>query len=623
MRGAGERNETAGRQYREQGALSGAPRATACRSAPSLVRSFLPGRPAVSRTHRSDSRPASWRRAVGRPALRVPPAGVRPLLALLAILAAASPALGQAAPKAGAIGGTMSAPPRGAPARPTAGAADDPAPARGAPPASVAHAMAIYGVVYDSLAGEPLVRATVQFVSSADRAHAYSTETDSLGRYRIGGLAPGRYLAGFIHGDVDALGVEIRPLLVDLYPDSAAQVNFSIPGSRTMLPALCGANTPAGRSTGTTADETVMALLQPKAPGALTGSVRDAETGTPIPGAKVVVTWKELKSSGGTLINAPRRVPAVVRADGGFTACGLPADVDLVASAEAKSRRTGLVDVRLSSGRLSRRDFLLGDSASATVVTIPDTAAPREGRLAVPVTVARGKARLNGVVRTPDGQPVNGATVLVYGTDAKGQTSPTGTFSLTGLPAGTYSAEVRAIGYAPKRVAVNLSATHALSVTIPLDQRVQQIEGVVVTADRSKLAKDYTGFLDRVKHGMGHYVTEEQLANRQAIMFTDVLRMTPGMNVVPNGSMGYAVQGRGGCTPDVYLDGMPIIDGASSLNDLINPNDVSGVEIYNGGATTPVQFQGNPGGGSCGAVVVWSKRGRPNSAAQPSSASQR
>lgn len=529
----------------------------------------------------------------------------RRTLTLVGLLAVAGPAFAQAAPKAGAIGGA-GVPPRG-PVRGATGtqpATEAPAAAPAGPP------MPVSGVVYDSLSDAPLAGAVVQFVSDADRSRAYSTQTDSLGRYRLTGVLPGRYVAGFLHPDVDALGIELRPVMIDLAPDTAAQFDFGVPGSRLLLPALCGANNPAGRTSATSTDESLNALLQPKAPGALTGSVRDAETGAPVPGAKLVVTWKEVRSTNGTLVNASRRVPVVVRPDGGFVACGLPADVPLVASAEARGRHAGLVDVQLSAGRLARRDFVLGDSANATVVTIPDTAATRDGRLAIPVTVARGRARLTGVVRTADGRPVNGATVTVYGTAASGKTSENGTFSLTGLPAGTYSAEVRAIGYAPKRVAVNLSSTRVASLTIPLDQRVQQIQGVVVQAERTKLEKDYTGFLDRVKHGQGHYITEDQLALRQAIQFTDVLRMTPGMQVVPNGSMGYAVMGRGNCTPDVYLDGMPIVDGASSLNDLINPNDVSGVEVYNGGATVPVQFSGTSGGGSCGAVVVWSKRGK-------------
>jgi hypothetical protein len=472
--------------------------------------------------------------------------------------------------------------------------------------------MTLFGVVYDSLADAPLARATVQFVSESDRSHAYTTETDSLGRYRLSGVLPGRYVAGFLHPDVDALGVELPPALLDIAPDTAAQFDFGVPGSRALLPALCGPNNPAGRTTANETDEALAALLQPKAPGALTGSVRDADTGAPLPGAKVVVTWKEVKTQGGALLNASRRVPARVRADGGFVACGLPSDVDLIASAEAPGRHAGLIDVRLSPNRLARRDFVLGDTTTATVVTLPDTAAARSGRLAVPITVARGRARLTGVVRTPDGRPVVGATVIVHGTNVTGTTSANGTFSLTGLPAGTYSAEVRAIGYSPKRVAVNLSSARPTQVAVGLDQKVQQIQGVVVKAEATKLQKDYTGFLDRVKHGQGHYITEEQLAVRQALQFTDVLRMTPGLQVVPNGAMSYAIQGRGGCTPDVWVDGMQIIDGATSLNDLINPNDVSGVEIYNGGSTVPIQFTAGGGGGSCGAVVVWSKRGRPN-----------
>ncbi|GJG84907.1 hypothetical protein tb265_00880 [Gemmatimonadetes bacterium T265] len=541
---------------------------------------------------------------------RVPRASTaRHALACLAAAIVAVPAFAQARPKAGAIGGAGT-PARGS-GRPTSGTDAPPPPAAAAPTGQ--RPMAVSGVVYDSLADAPLARATVQFVSESDRARAYSVETDSLGRYRLRSVLPGRYVAGFLHPDLDALGIELRPVLVDLLPDTAAQFDFGVPGSRTLLPALCGPNNPAGRNPATSTDESLNELLQPKAPGALTGSVRDAETGAPLPGAKVVVTWKEIRSSGGTLVNASRRVPAVVRADGGFVACGLPADVDLVASAEARGRHAGLIDVRLGAGRLERRDFVLGDSVDATVVTIPDTTAARAGRLAIPVTVARGRARLTGVVRTPDGRPVNGATVLVYGTEATGKTSENGTFALSGLPAGTYSAEVRAIGYAPKRVAVNLSTARAAAVTIPLDRRVQQIQGVVVRAERTKLEKDYTGFLDRMKHGMGHYITEDQLTMRQAIQFTDVLRTTPGLQVVPNGSMGYSLLGRGNCTPDIYVDGMAIIDGASSINELVNPNDVSGVEIYNGGATVPVQFQSGSGG-SCGAVVVWSKRGKPRSA---------
>jgi hypothetical protein len=179
-------------------------------------------------------------------------------------------------------------------------------------------------------------------------------------------------------------------------------------------------------------------------------------------------------------------------------------------------------------------------------VTLPDTAAAREGRLAVPVTVARGQARLSGVVRAPGGAPLANARVSVAGTDVAGTTSPNGAFSLAGLPAGTYSLEVRALGYAPTRVAVNLSRTRPAAVAVTVNERLSTLETVVVQADRTRLQKDYTGFAERSKRGgFGRFITEADINRRNPMVLTDVLRTVPGVRVVPNGQFGYTVQGRG------------------------------------------------------------------------------
>ena len=215
-------------------------------------------------------------------------------LAVLGLVAFARPAFAQARPKEGTFGGAATS--TRSPGRPTPSTTSTPTTPAAAPSG---RPMTVFGTIYDTLAAAPLAGATVQFVADADRSRAYTAQTDSLGHYRLPGLAPGRYIAGFLHPDVDALGVELRPLAVDLLPDSAAQFDFGVPGSRTLLPALCGANNPQGRGAETSADEVLNALLQPKAPGALTGSVHDADTGAPVPGAKLVVTWKELRSTAG------------------------------------------------------------------------------------------------------------------------------------------------------------------------------------------------------------------------------------------------------------------------------------------------------------------------------------
>ncbi|GLC26309.1 hypothetical protein rosag_28220 [Roseisolibacter agri] len=512
----------------------------------------------------------------------------RPLVALAASLLALAPslALGQAKPRPGTLGGT---------ARPTGPVARPATPARTAPPplpADSARPLPVGGIVMDSVAGAPLAGATVQLAAEADRTITHTAVSDSTGRWRIPAVKPGRYLAGFFHPTLDALGIEPPVHLVQIMPDTAARLDLGTPGPLAVRAKVC-----------------------PQAPSdraVLLGSVGDADDGDPIPEAKIVITWSEMRISEEGVRNVKRRLPVRVRPDGGYLVCDLPADVDLVANAEAPKRRGGLIELHLPPRSLTRRDFALGDSTSVITVVLPDTAAAREGRLQQPITVARGNAGLTGTVRTRDGRPLQGARVQLWGSDVMGTTTEAGNFALSGLPAGTYALEVRAIGYAPKRVPVTLAARRTGSVGVVLDERLNTLQSVVVQADRTKLQKDFTGFSERAKRGMGgRFLTEEDLAKRSPIVMTDALRTTPGISVVPNGTgFGYAIQGRGGCAPDVWVDGMRVFDGATDLDQLVRPTDVAGVEIYNGAAAVPAQFMGAGGGGGCGVVAIWTKRGR-------------
>ncbi|MDF1505773.1 carboxypeptidase regulatory-like domain-containing protein [Roseisolibacter sp. H3M3-2] len=495
----------------------------------------------------------------------------------------------QAKPRPGQLPGSRPAtPPTGQPGRPATAPRQLPPPL----PVDSAKPLAVYGVVTDSIAGGPLAGATVQLAHEQDRAISFTAETDSSGRWRIPGVRPGRYLAGFFHPTLDALGIEPPVSLVQILPDTAARLDLGTPGPMAVRAKVC-----------------------PQAPGdraVLLGSVGNADTGEPIAESKIVLTWSEMRISEEGVRNVKRRLPVRVRADGGYVACDLPADVDLVANAEAPRRRGGLIELRLPPRSLTRRDFALGDSVSVVTVQLPDTAAQREGRLQQPITVARGNARLSGTVRTRDGRPLQGARVALWGSDVQGTTTEAGSFALAGLPAGTYALEVRAIGFAPKRVPVTLSARAPGSVGVVLDERLNTLQSVVVQADRTKLNKDYNGFMERKRRGMGgRFITEDDLNRRNPIVITDALRTTPGLSVVPNGTgFGYAIQGRGGCTPDVWVDGMRVFDGATDLDQLVRPMDVAGVEVYNSAGTIPAQFMGAAGGGNCGVVAIWTKRGR-------------
>lgn len=538
----------------------------------------------------------SLARAVGRAPARRPRALL--LAALGATLAALAPDVGaQARPRPGTLPGTRPAPLPPAPGQPGTGAPPA-APRPAAPAPGTKGWITMRGLVWDSLANQPLAGAIVQVANADDPSSAFSAESDSLGEYRITGLTPGRWIAGFFHRAADGLGVELAPLVARLGTDSLAILDFGTPGPRRLRAQLC-----------------------PQAdPGApmLLGLVRDAESGTAVEGARVVLTWSEtrIEEASSSLRRIQRRMPVRTRPDGGYVACGLPVDLEIEAGAEAPKRIAGgIVPIALRAGAVLRQDLTIGDSLSVTAVVLPDTNAARENRPAMPRTVARGNARIVGTVRAPDGQPLQGARVVVWGTGVEGVSGANGAFSLGGLPSGTYSLEVRAIGFTPKKVIVDLSAKRPQQLALRLDSRVTALSSVQVRERAT--SKSFSEFEERMKRGsgFGRFITEEDILRRNPLQMSEVLRVTPGIQVVPRGGglNGNAILGRGGCQPTVFVDGTRAIDGAVDLDDIVRPQDVAGVEVYGGSAGVPPQFM--MGSGGCGVVAIWTKRGGPRPAA--------
>lgn len=485
-------------------------------------------------------------------------------------------------------------------AGPTAIRAQAPIPAVAAPGAPAA--AVLRGIVFDSLAQAPLADATVQAVRADDRTAAVSTHTDSLGHFQLDRLAPGRYVLGFFHPVLDLLGVELKPLLVDLAPGAAGDVALAVPGPTSAHTTLCP-DAAANDSS-----------------GAVAGAVRDAETGAPAPDATVVITWSELAFGRGGVHNERRRVPVKVRADGTFLACGVPTDATVEASAGAPGRTSGLVDLTPPARGLRIQQFALGRLPDGVPAAADSSARATSGGLPL---AARGTARLAGVVVTDAGAPVRGARVRVWGAAGSTDTGEDGRFALAELPAGTFTVEARAIGRAPTRVAVDLASGRTASLRMAMPKAAAQLDRVVVRGRATNAGRDLTGFLERRKTGFGKYFTAADIERAHLLRMTDLFRQTLGLNV------GYAlatgqtvVRGRQGCIPFVFLDGALIYNGADELDDLVPPEFVGAIEVYRSGAETPPQFNPTGGGSSlasglnggasnanCGAaIVLWTRR---------------
>jgi hypothetical protein len=442
------------------------------------------------------------------------------------------------------------------------------------PAASLGAQTSVVGTVTDSVGHHPVAGALVQIGGSA--SFVKSTTTDSLGSYRIADVPPGTYLIGFFHATLDSLGVDVSPKQVTIVAGTGEQrVDLAIPPAERIAGQLCRG----------TADR--------DSTGLLIGHLRDAETRQPRKGS-VTVLWMELTIGQAGVHRNRQQIPIKTDDLGWFAMCGLPSDAVLQASAQAGDEESGAVELQVPAGGLLLRDFLVSHADS--LVPVYDDSSAVKGVLPLPM-LRRGSARVSGVVHNDKGKPVVNAQVSVPGTGIDARTEETGTFQLGGLPSGTQTVEVRAIGFEPKRVAVDLTRDRLTTLDVLLDHPVQTLDAVRVYGKGNSAMAE---FQRRLKAGWGHILTPADIARRGAFQATDLFRTMPGVRVAQGRGFSSTVLVRG-CRPTVYLNGMRMDeDAASDIDMLVRPSELTAVEVYTA-ANRPAEFFGN----GCGSIVLW------------------
>lgn len=437
---------------------------------------------------------------------------------------------------------------------------------------------AVMGTIYDSLAAKPLAGAIVQVVARDDAGRVLSSRTDAYGAFQVSDLPRGRYLVGFMHPNLDSLGIELPPRLLEITGDSVAHVALAIPSAHTIRDDLCA-------SSGQEDDST----------GLVIGFIRDADSGMPLDNAAVLVAWTELVPAKKN-VRVDRhelRVPA--RSNGWYAICGAPSDAPLTAHAERGEARTGDVEVAVPPRGLVHRDFSI-PTHTAGVAGSGASGESAAGQR------ARGTARLTGTVRNGRGRDLAGALLTLRGTGVSTSSNEDGGFSLAGLPAGTQTLEVRSVGYAPKNIAVDLFSGQTRSAVITLDDRVDVLRNVTVYGKRQR--RELDSFLERRERGIGHFITRAQIEKQHRPRFTDLFRAIPGVRVAeklsPDANKLIFSHGPAGtCEPQVYVDGVLLVN-ENYLNTLVRPDDVAAIEIYKA-SEAPVQYQT----GGCGTILIW------------------
>lgn len=423
---------------------------------------------------------------------------------------------------------------------------------------------AVRGTVFDSVANAPLRGAVVQaaLIDSTGRSapRVFSTTADDAGRYRIDSLPAGKFAIGFQHNSLSALGLESPLVAFQLAGTADMVIDLAIPGGATVRAVQC----PGGQATD----------------GMLAGLVLDASRGGTLVGATVAVSWVEMAVVGGTLRTVPRRIVSPVGDDGTYLACGIASGSALNVEVAMAGYRELIGEITVPDSGTLRRDFRLADTAGA-----------------------RGANAVGGRVTYANGDGVSSgrAAITALGMDVP---IADGTFSIPGVPAGTWLLEARVIGYEPLAMLVDVVDGVPLQVPIKLGDKVQLLDAVNIVGQMSGSLKVLTEVAERGRTSFGTTFLPGNSWMQNALYPADVLRAARGFTYLSLDRVRARGCGHQSGKLIIYLDGNKF-DGMEAINNMVQMRDILAIEAYPDMIGVPAKWRTSD---ACAVIAIWTKR---------------
>lgn len=211
------------------------------------------------------------------------------------------------------------------------------------------------------------------------------------------------------------------------------------------------------------------------------------------------------------------------------------------------------------------------------------------------------------VLSRAGGGPIGGAQIRIPDLGRAALTDSAGRFRVEALPAGELGVLVDYLGYSTNRRRVRLAAGHVTHVRFLMERDVLVLEDLRVEIRRASRPSMYSGYYRRKARGIGEFIDQQDIEERDPEYLSDMMRTVPGVRVGAGrfGGGGVAIrQGATLCHPKVFLDGVPTY---GFRIDNVLPRDVVGIEVYHHVSRIPPQF--NIPRMECGVVVIWTKDG--------------
>lgn len=408
-------------------------------------------------------------------------------------------------------------------------------------------------------------------VAVALRGLRGSTRTDSVGRFTIAGVLPGRYELNAVDSTLGRYAETRRvEAVVDVARGQTAMATMRLPSLDAASAAACG------RTSGVTPRANLFGRVD---------LPRDARRGP----VRIEATWDE---NDGEVIGSRY---ADIDSSGSFRIC--------------RVARASEVILHLSAGT-----FVADTAIRPAGPTI--TSLVWRPALKQPV-VATAERVVSGVVVDSGKAAVRGAQLVAAGRSL-GTSDDRGRFSFRVPARDTVVLDARHIGYMPSRALIMSGAD--TTVVLTLLPYVQRLDGVDIS-EHAPASAALLGYQERLaswKHAntMQYFITEADIKKRGTPLVTSMLGDLPGL-ILRAGKYGEKTRIWGldrahptfYCDPIIYVDGHRVIQDdplvRDGLDGWIRSGDIAGIEYYPNVTDAPVQYQML--NGWCAVILIWSK----------------
>jgi len=180
------------------------------------------------------------------------------------------------------------------------------------------------------------------------------------------------------------------------------------------------------------------------------------------------------------------------------------------------------------------------------------------------------------------------------------RTDASGRFVFNGVHPGDFQLSIRRLGYKVFNRNFTVSNSEPAPLDIAMETVASEVDPVFVEGEDIKL-KEFNQ--RRTTNNFAKFIDAEEIRKRDPRLLTEMLRTIPGAALSSGKGVGNRLTLRG-CKPTIWVNGMKAF--GAELDEVANPQDVAGLEVYLSWAGLPPQYQDreNPG---CGAILVWTK----------------